>query len=244
MDCHILMLKEAKKIMLEKWADFVVTWEVLGQRPKSQRRDTFPVIDRDAWLEWLVVRPLSANIMNPTIPEKSWWIDRDKMYHIGWRWRKTQIALAKSIWWEDFPAPAWWCLLTDLWYTNRLKHITKDEIIPDETDILLVPVWRHFIYSDVRIITWRNKEDNDMIMEFAKPNDILMQAIWCWSPTTILRWETDNSTIELAASITARYSDNKKQKKVIIDIFTKQNKIKILEIAPAIDEEIINFKLS
>lgn len=232
------MLKEAKKIMLEQWADFIITWEVIWQRPKSQRRDTFPVIDKDAGLEWLVLRPLSAKNMKATIPEINWWVDREKLYDIWGRWRKKQIELAKMASWEDFPAPAGGCLLTDIGYSNRLKNIIKWDNIPSKEDIMLVPVWRHFIIDNSRIISWRNKEDNEIIFNLASNDEMIFQAADCWSPFTIIKWEINDTTINIAAWITARYCDKKNEENVKVRIFNKWWEERYINISPSKDEDI------
>lgn len=91
------MLSEARELMDMIGADFMVTGEVLGQRPMSQRRDTFPVIDREAGVEGLVLRPLSAKLMKMTIAEREGIVDREKLYSFNGRTRKPQIALAKDL---------------------------------------------------------------------------------------------------------------------------------------------------
>ncbi|HEX8948665.1 MAG TPA: 7-cyano-7-deazaguanine synthase, partial [Dissulfurispiraceae bacterium] len=94
-DCRILMLKEAKELMAMRGAHFIVTGEVLGQRPMSQRRDTFPRIDREAGLEGYILRPLSAKLLKPTIAEQSGLVDRERLYGFHGRSRKPQMALAE-----------------------------------------------------------------------------------------------------------------------------------------------------
>lgn len=243
LDCHILMLKEAKKVMEAEWADFIITWEVLWQRPKSQRRDTFPIIDRDSWLEWLILRPLCAKKLKPTIPEQMWWVDREKLLDITWRWRKTQIEMAAWFNWPDFPAPAWWCLLTDVGHTNRMRDMVAKDEIPDEIDVRLISAWRHFNIWNAKVIVWRNEADNDKIYAIAWNDDILLQAEDFWSPIVIIRWEFDDSTIKEAAGITARYASTKWYKWLIkVKVFSKSWKIEIIE-THKLDDAILRKKI-
>lgn len=238
LDCHILMLKKAKKIMEEIWASFIITWEVIWQRPKSQRRDTFPVIDREVELEWLIVRPLSAKLLPLTIPEKEWWIDRERLYKIWWRWRKEQIKIAQENSWDDYPTPAGWCLLTDIWYSKRLLNIIKDKsIIPPEIDIKLLTIWRHFNIWETHIIVGKKKEDNEMIFALAWENDYIMQVMNYGSPLTIIRWVYNQDNEEIIAWITARYSDGKNENSVKVRVFNKKWNEKILSIKPLSQEE-------
>ena len=237
LDCHILMLKEAKKIMEEIWADFIITWEVLGQRPKSQRRDTFPIIDKAAELEWLVLRPLSAKIMDETIPEKNWWVDREKLLWIWGRWRKDQISMAKSIWWEDFPTPAGWCLLTDIWYSSRLKNIIKDDAIPPENEILLLTIWRHFNYWDARIIVWRKEDENDTIERLAWDDEYLLEVEDYGTPAVVVKWSMTDDVLDFAAWLCARYSDWKKEEEVKVRIWKKSWSEEFRQIKPLTDDE-------
>ncbi|EKE29803.1 MAG: thiamine biosynthesis protein-like protein [uncultured bacterium (gcode 4)] len=237
LDCHILMLKEAKKIMKEIWADFIITGEVLGQRPKSQRRETFPIIDKESDLEWLVLRPLSAKIMDETIPEKNGWVDREKLLWIWGRWRKTQISMAKWIWWEDFPTPAGWCLLTDLWYATRLKNIIKDDEIPPENEILLLTIWRHFNYNEARIIAGRKEDENDTIEKLASDEEFLLQVEDFWSPTVTIKWIADDETLNFAAWVCARYSDWKKEDSVKVKVWKKSWFEEFRTVKPLTDEE-------
>ena len=122
-DCRILMLKEAKKFMELKGADFLVTGEVLGQRPMSQRRETFPLIDREADVKGLVLRPLSAKLLKPTIPEINGLVDRERLYGFSGRGRKPQMALAQELGLTQYPTPAGGCLLTDPQYAMKLRDL-------------------------------------------------------------------------------------------------------------------------
>ncbi len=105
-DCRILMLKEAMELMRMTGADFLITGEVLGQRPMSQRRDTFPVIDREAGVKGYVLRPLSAKLMKPTVPEEKGFVNRELLHDFNGRSRKPQIALARKLGLTDYAAPA------------------------------------------------------------------------------------------------------------------------------------------
>lgn len=224
-DCRILMLKEAKELMEIFGADFIITGEVLGQRPMSQRRDTFPRIDREAGLEGYVLRPLSAKLLKPTIPEQMGIVDREKLCNFCGRTRKPQMALAREFGLTDYPSPSGGCLLTDPVYSYRLKELLKYNPAPSLKDINLLRVGRHFRISDgCKIVVGRNKEENDVIRSLSENTDYLLQVEGFGSPLTILCGNPSESALELAASICARYSDAKKLPEVDVAVSNKDER--------------------
>src|SRR4030067_1983115 len=122
-DCRIFMLKKAKDYMKEGSASFLVTAEVLGERPMSQRKDAMRLIEKEAGLEGVILRPLSAKLLPPSIPEKEGWIDRERLLNIQGRSRKTQIELAAFFGIQDYTCPAGGCLLTDPGFAKRIKDL-------------------------------------------------------------------------------------------------------------------------
>ncbi|MBI5664062.1 MAG: 7-cyano-7-deazaguanine synthase, partial [Nitrospirae bacterium] len=122
-DCRVLMLKEAKEFMKLTGADFLITGEVVGQRPMSQRKNSFPMIDKAADVKGLVVRPLCGKILPATIPEETGLISRDMLHDFNGRSRKPQMALAEELGLTEYPAPAGGCLLTEPNYSHRLREL-------------------------------------------------------------------------------------------------------------------------
>ena len=143
-DCRILMLREAKAFMVMTGPDFVVTGEVLGQRPMSQRHDTFPLIDRETGLEGLVLRPLSAKLLKPTIPETTGLVNREMLCGFSSRSRKPQMALAREFGLTDYPTPAGGCLLTDPGYAHRLKELFAPQRRPEREGAPAPSRWETF----------------------------------------------------------------------------------------------------
>lgn len=235
-DCRILMLKEARELMNMIGADFIITGEVLGQRPMSQRRDTFPKIDREAGLEGYVLRPLSAKLLKPTIPEQMRIVDRERLYDFHGRSRKPQIALAKEFGLTDYPSPAGGCLLTEPNYSFRLKELLTHKKDPDFKDINLLKIGRHFRFSpECKIIIGRNKKENEMLLLLSEPGDHILKVEGYGSPVTIITGEPNNEAICLAASLCARYSDAKHLSEIDIAIFRK-NEQYYLKVQPANNE--------
>lgn len=208
MDCRILMLKEAKELMRMRGADFVITGEVLGQRPMSQRRDTFPRIDREAGLAGYVVRPLCAKLLKPTVPELNGLADREQFCNFGGRSRKPQMALAKEFGLTEYPPPAGGCLLTDPVYSFRLRELLRHNPSPLPEEINLLRAGRHFrVAEDCKIIVGRDEADNTMLETFSGPDDIRLWVEGYGSPLAVIHGFSPERFVERAASLCARYSN-------------------------------------
>ncbi len=207
-DCRILMLREAKELMGMIGADFVVTGEVLGQRPMSQRRDTLNIIDREAGLKGYVLRPLSARLMAETFPEKEGLVKRELLYGFNGRSRKPQMALAKELGLTDYPAPAGGCLLTEPNFSFRLKELLGCTPDPSLNDLNLLRVGRHFRLSPFcKAIVGRDERENDIIEACADRESFLMSVEGAGSPVVLLTGPDSEQFVNLAASLCARYSD-------------------------------------
>lgn len=237
-DCRILMLREAKELMSMTGADFIITGEVLGQRPMSQRRDTFPVIDREAGVAGYVVRPLSAKLMNQTVPEKNGLVNRDLLHNFAGRSRKPQMALAAELGLIDYPAPAGGCLLTEPNYSHRLRELLKYTPDPSLNDLHLLRVGRHFRFSpSCKAIVGRNEQENDSIEALAGKSSYLLTVEGVGSPMALLLGEEASEFLNIAASICARYSDAKHSVNVEVTISNAAGSFK-LNVPPARPEVI------
>ena len=146
-DCRILMFKYAKKMMEELNAGFLITGEVLGQRPKSQHLKALQIIEKESNLERLIVRPLSAKVLPITIPEEKGWIDREKLFAITGRQRKEQIKLAGNFDMKDYPCPSGGCLLTDKEFSKKICDLIKHIGDLKLRDVNLLKIGRHFRLS-------------------------------------------------------------------------------------------------
>ena len=192
-DCKIMMLRKAKELMEEYGASFLITGEVIGQRPMSQRRDTLNLIERDADCRDLLLRPLSAQLMNPSLPEREGLVDRERLYKFSGRGRKPQIALARELGITDFPAPAGGCVLTDPNLATRIRRfyeglylIGKDEITT--ADIQLLLLGRQFrLPGGHWLVLGRNEQENDRLAELCEQDDWLLYMPERPGPTALLR---------------------------------------------------------
>lgn len=209
-DCRIFMLKKAKAYMQDSGAAFIVTGEVLGQRPMSQRKDAMRLIEKEAELEGFILRPLSAHVLPMTIPEKEGWVDREKLLKFQGRSRKPQIKLAEHYGIRDYPCPAGGCLLTDPGFAKRMKDLMLHKPDFSLNDVHLLKVGRHFRFSDgVKLIVGRNEEENQKIETFAHDGDILFRVSGFPGPLSLLRGKVNEGDIERAAAVTAHYSKAK-----------------------------------
>lgn len=209
-DCRILMLREAKEFMGLTGADFIVTGEVLGQRPMSQRRETFPLIDREAGLRGHVLRPLSAKLLEPTEPEINGIVRRQELCDFSGRSRKPQIALASEVGLTDYPAPAGGCLLTDPNFSYRLMELLRHTPEPTVKDLHLLKVGRHFrLPGGHKVVVGRNKNENQKLMALAEKDDYLLEVEDVGSPLTLMSANADEEALLVASSLCSRYSDAK-----------------------------------
>ncbi len=208
LDCRILMFSRARERMEEIGAAFVFTGEVLGQRPMSQHRRAMRIIDRESGLDGRLLRPLSARLLEPTIPEKEGLVDREKLLALQGRSRKPQMALAEEYGIADYPCPAGGCLLTDPGFARRMRDLVRFRPGFDLNDVNLLKVGRHFRLSPkARAVVGRNEGENRRLQILARRGDFLFEVRGCGSPVTLLRGEASQEEIHLAAAITARYSD-------------------------------------
>lgn len=245
-DCKILMLKKAKEIMEEIGADFVATGEVLGQRPMSQRLDTFSIIERDSGLKGKLLRPLCAKLLPETEAEKAGLIDREKLLSISGRGRKTQIQYVSEIGIEGLTSStSGCCLLTDPRYGEKFKDKTKHcKTKLESEDFELLMIGRHFrISENLKLIVGRNLEENEALEKFSKKR-VRFECAMAKGPVGISD-ESIPSEDEMmtCASIVSRYSDAKKDEEVLVEISTADGGRKVVKTKPLSDNEIVKYRV-
>lgn len=211
-DCRILMLRKAKKYMEEMGAEFIITGEVLGERPMTQNKKSMKLIETKSELEGKIVRPLSARLLEPTIPEQQGTVKRKNLLAIEGRSRKPQMKLAQELYISDYPTPAGGCLLTDPVFAKRIKDAFKyneDSL----REISLLKYGRHFrLTSRAKVIVGRNEKENEIILALKHPSCTCLEAYNLPSPIVLLLTTKKDDNIEKAASICLRYSDCKEEK--------------------------------
>ena len=207
-DCHALMLRKAGEMIEEEEANFIITGEVLGQRPMSQNLKALSIVSTQSGFPKLILRPLSAKLLQMTIPEEQGWVGRDLLLNFSGRSRKPQMALARELNITDYPAPAGGCLLTDPNFSKRLKDLFSSEPHFEIREIELMKIGRHFrLGPHARLIVGRNKGENETIVSLAKPEDLLLTAQSVPGPTVLALGDLTPELEILAAAITVSYSD-------------------------------------
>ena len=236
LDCHTLMFQLAGEVMKTNGHDFLFSGEVLGQRPMSQTKSSLRYVEKNSGYAGLILRPLSAQLLPPTIPEEKGWVNRAELLDISGRGRKRQIKLAKE--WDviDYPAPAGGCLLTDKRYSERLKDLLNHQETVSEEELELLKYGRHFRIDDhTKIIVGRTEKDNDIILKYSNPKKdtiIRMQSIP--GPVVLIPGGAGRDKSMLAATMCAGYSkasDKTPAEIIILDPSGKQT-IKILGVSP------------
>jgi tRNA U34 2-thiouridine synthase MnmA/TrmU len=205
-DCRIWMLRRAREIMEAEGAAFVFTGEVLGQRPLSQHRGAMDLIEREAGLQDLLLRPLSAKLLPATRPEREGVVDRSRLLDIKGRSRQRQMDLARRFGIADYPTPAGGCLLTDPGFAYRLRDLLAHQP-PTAGDVELLKVGRHMRLADgTRLVIGRHQEDCLRLDRLLRPGDVRIEAADMPGPTTLLRGTASPENIALAAAVTLRYA--------------------------------------
>ena len=241
LDCKIFMVNKAHEWIEANGFDFIITGEVVGQRPMSQRKDTMPVIARDSGAGNRLVRPLSAQNLPATLPELEGWLDRDRMFGFNGRSRKPQMALAAMYGFEDYAQPAGGCcFLTDKQYSVKLADLwkTRGTREYDLDDIMLLKVGRHLRpRADFKIIVGREEGEN-RFMEGYRKRFVHMIPVSHVGPLVLLDGKIDDAAIELAARLTARFSKGRDADLVTIEVNNREGGSRRLDVTPMPADEI------
>lgn len=208
-DCRIFMLKKTREVMAREDASFVVTGEVLGQRPMSQRRDTIHIIEKESGLTGLIVRPLSARHFSPSIPEIEGIIDRSRLLDISGRSRQIQYRLVKQFNLKEYGSPGGGCLLTDRTFSNKLKDLFFYDKDFTMQDVELLSTGRHFrLSSDTKLIIGRNEAENErLVANWQKPYMLLCPSGFK-GPVGIIKGAFTDENVAVSANIIGYYAKN------------------------------------
>jgi tRNA-specific 2-thiouridylase len=243
-DCRAMMFKAAKEHMDEIGAEFIISGEVLGQRPMSQHGPALRTIEKEAELEGYVVRPLSAGLLPQTMPEKNGLIKRENLGMIKGRSRKPQLQLAKEFGIENPPNAGGGCLLTDPAFGKRAKDLFSHTETPTVNDIDLLKIGRHFRLDEkTKLIVGRNKEENEIIKALALPNDLLFYARDHMGPVAMLRGQNIQEHIKLSAAVTARYSDSPKDSEAVIVVEKHGNEKSEVHTSGAQEQDYLKYRV-
>ena len=242
-DCRSMMFDAAKKHMEEIGAEFIISGEVLGQRPMSQHAPALHTIEKESNLVGKIVRPLSAALLPETDPEKDGLIKRENLGMIRGRTRKNQLEMAKKYGIENPPNAGGGCLLTEPQFGIKAKDLFEHTKNPTINDIDLLKIGRHFrLDEETKFVVGRNKDENEMIKAIALPDDILLEAKDFVGPVSILRGTDLKKHLKFAASVTLRYSDAPNDKTAIVSIKNNDSNEEISS-ESAKEESYIQFRM-
>ncbi len=235
LDCKVFMVKKAHEWMLEHNFDFIITGEVVGQRPKSQRKHTMPIVANESGATDLLVRPLCAKNLPPTKPEREGWLKRDKLYNFHGRNRKPQMALAEQFGFIDYASPAGGCcFLTDEHYSRKLVDLwqARGNHEYDMDDIMLLKVGRHIRPApNFKLIIAREEGENNFLQGYKK-RFISLQLVDLAGPLVLIDGTPEMDDLKLAARITARFSKYRDEPKLKVAITQKDGTSNIIDVQP------------
>ena len=236
LDCKIFMVKKACAWIAQNNFDFIITGEVIGQRPMSQRKKTMPVIAAESGADDLLLRPLCALNLPPTRPEQEGWVDRDRLMGISGRSRKPQMALARQFGFEDYAQPAGGCcFLTDANYAVRLQDLwdNRGRKTYELDDIMLLKVGRHIRPSkDFKLIIAREEGETRFLSGYKKQFQSI-KTVSHAGPVTLIEGEALNQQqIELACAITARFSKGRDAESVEVEFSDRDQNLQAIHVRP------------
>jgi hypothetical protein len=238
-DCRIYLLRKAREYMAECGADFVITGEVLGQRPMSQRRDTLRVIERESGLEGMLLRPLSAQHFEPTVAEKEGWVDREKLLAIKGRSRKELFELAEEIDVNNYPCPAGGCLLTELSFVPKMQDLFDYSDDLDPRDFRLLKIGRHLRVGErTKVIIGRDESDNDLLEAARQEGEAAITWLDGNTPVGVITGRQDQVCLDLAARILLRYTKADKGADCRISV-RQSGAEQVLTVCNDLDEEAV-----
>jgi len=209
-DCHANMFRIALSLLKKYDAKFVITGEVVGQRPMSQRADAIKNVTKLAGdEERLILRPMSAKLLKETKPELEGWVDREKLLGVSGRNRDVQLSLAKEWGFAEFESPGGGCLLTEEAMAKKIKeHISFDEFIVEDIDVL--KVGRHLrLPNGAKLVIGRNKDDNEKIKKITNPKFVFARALDVPSPLCLINKDANSGDKLLASKLILTYTKAK-----------------------------------
>lgn len=207
-DCHGNMFRVAKGLMPKYDASFIITGEVIGQRPMSQRADAIRNVTKLAGDEegGIILRPMSAKLMTPTIPEKEGWVDREKLLGIEGRNREVQLRLAKEWGFEEYESPGGGCLLTESSFEQKIKDVVAHEKFT-VADIDVLKAGRHLrLPEGAKLVIGRNQEDNEQLKKIENEKYIFARANDIAGPVSLISKNASEADKELAAKLILTYT--------------------------------------
>jgi len=204
-DCHGFMFRYTGQLLEKYDASFMISGEVVGQRPMSQRKDAMDNVKSLSNYDDLIVRPMCAKLLEPSLPEREGWIDREKLLDINGRNRQRQLDMAKEIGLKDFESPGGGCLLTEVQFSNRLRDFVDNDNL-EVDDINTLKAGRHLRLPDgAKLIVGRHQEDNDKLKNTISKKYYKARILDAVGPLSLLDKKATQADKELASSFIVSY---------------------------------------
>lgn len=241
LDCKIFMVQKAKEWIKENDFDFIITGEVIGQRPMSQRKDTMPVIACESGADDLLLRPLCAKNLPMTLPEREGWVDREKLHDFSGRGRKPQMSLANDFGFEDFAQPAGGCcFLTDKSYSDKLVDLwsARGRKEYDLDDVMLLKVGRHIRPKNNFKVIVAREDGEARFMQGYKKDFVNMNCSSHRGPLAMVDGAPTEEDLLVAAQLTARYGQGRDAEEVEVTIREKDGTERTVQVKPFNGDEI------
>jgi len=221
-DCHAKMFSVAKRIMEDEGASFLISGEVMGQRPMSQNKDALEMVLNESNCKGLLLRPLSAKMLAPTMAEINGWVDREKLEGIVGRNRERQLEMVKECGLENFESPGGGCLLTDANFAKKMFDFIKHDSF-EVKDIPLMKFGRHFRLSNgAKLVVGRNKEENEHFQNIENDQYFHIKTVGLPGPHAMLSKNADKTDIKLAVKIILTYCKTKADESYDLEIEGKK----------------------
>lgn len=241
LDCKSFMVRKAKEWIDQHGFDFIITGEVVGQRPMSQRKDTMPVVARESGANDLLLRPLCAINLPETLPEREGWVDRNRLLDFSGRNRKPQMALASSLGFKDYAQPAGGCcFLTDANYSHKLADLwqARGERRYEIDDIMLLKVGRHIRPAPhFKLIIGRDDGENNFLKGYRKrfPH---MHSSSHLGPLVLIDGNANEDDLHLASRLTARFGKGRMDNEVTVAFHDLSDQVTEYKVSPFAPDDI------
>ena len=241
LDCKIFMVRKAHEWIQARGFDFIITGEVVGQRPMSQRKDTMPVVSRESGADDLLLRPLCAKNLPPTRAEREGWVQREQLYDFSGRSRKPQMALAQHFDFEDYAQPAGGCcFLTDAQYSAKLADLwqARGSKEYEIDDIMLLKVGRHLRPKPHFKVIISREEGEGRFLQGYRKQFVSLNTLSHSGPLALIDGEVNAQDIELAARLVARYGKGRSADEVELELMDPEGNRSTLRVKPLPAHEI------
>lgn len=241
LDCKIFMVNKALDWIRENGFDFIITGEVIGQRPMSQRKETMPVVARESGADDLLLRPLCAKNLPPTKPEREGWVDREALYDFSGRNRKPQIALAHKFGFDDFAQPAGGCcFLTDAPYSAKLADLWKGRGSKayELDDIMLLKVGRHLRPAPHYKVIISREEGEGNFLQGYRNSYLSLKTTSHPGPLALVDGEINEEELILVGRLVARYCQGRNAEQVTLEVRERDGATRTIDVTPMQPHEI------